>query len=853
FSLRYPLIQGQGNFGCFTKDTKVKLVDGRDLSFGELVREYENGKQNYTYTVNQTGDVEIAEIKSPRLTRHNAEIVKVLLDNNEKIECTPNHRFMLPGGDYKEASDLKKGDSLMPAYFRMSTKVDDPNAAGYQMIFQPKSASWNFVHILSDKWNLMNRKYDKSRGRIRHHVDFNKLNNNPENVQRMDWKEHWAIHYNFTSQRHKTDEVYRLKLAEGRKRFWADATHRAAYSLSMSKRNIKNWANPVYRVKKSQLLSESSKKYLREHPSVVERIRKTASRTMKRLWQMPVYRSLFHEKIVASNKRRVTNLTGKTKFLKICRYLLSNNIGLNKENFEAIRKNVFGGECFTSWNLGFKKYYRNDINSVLYEINQNHKVARIEIINEHADVYDLTIDKTHNFALSAGIFVHNSIDGDEPAAMRYTEARLSKVGEEMLKDIDKNTVDFIDNYDGTRKEPSVLPSPLPDLLINGSIGIAVGMATNIPTHNLTEVCDALVFLLDHPKADIEDLFQFIKGPDFPTGGQIFNLKEIISVYAQGKGPILARGTAEVIEQEKTGKTQIIISEIPFQVQKSTLIEQMAKLIQDKKIDGIRDIRDESDREGLRVVIDLAKDAYPQKVLNFLYKFTDLQKTFHLNLLALVDGIQPKVLSLPEILNYFIDHRKKVIFRRTKYELEKAKERAHILEGLHKCLANIDAVIRLIKNSASRDEAEKGLMKRFRLSKIQANAILETKLAALAKLERKKIEDELRAIQLRIKELAAILNSPERIKSVVKKELIEIKDNFGDPRKTKVVAGEIQEIAEADLVPQEETIITLTKGGYIKRIDPSVYKLQKRGGKGIMGMKTLQEDIVEHFMSAMTHD
>ncbi|MDP2926704.1 MAG: DNA gyrase subunit A [bacterium] len=477
----------------------------------------------------------------------------------------------------------------------------------------------------------------------------------------------------------------------------------------------------------------------------------------------------------------------------------------------------------------------------------------------HSDVaiYDAMVRMAQDFSfrypLIQGQGNFGNVDGDEAAAMRYTESRLSKIGEEMLRDIDKDTVDFIDNYDGTRKEPAVLPSPLPSLLLNGSLGIAVGMATNMPPHNLTEVCDALAYLIDHPKADTQDLFQFIKGPDFPTGGQIFNLKEIIAAYSQGKGPVLMRGKAEIVEQEKSGRFQIIISEIPFQVQKSTLIERLASLVSEKKVEGIRDIRDESDKEGLRVVIDLQKEAYPQKILNYLYKFTDLQKTFHINLLALVDGLQPKVLSLAELLSYFLLHRREVVFRRTKYDLEKAKERAHILEGLHKCLANIDEVIRIIKNSASRPEAEKNLMKRFKLSQIQANAILETKLAALAKLERKKIEEELKALQLRIKELTVIFKSPERIKGVVKKELAEIKERFGDERRTKVVVREIEEIAEADLIPHEETIITLTRGGYIKRINPSVYKLQKRGGKGILGMKTMQEDIVDHFVSGMTHD
>jgi len=443
-------------------------------------------------------------------------------------------------------------------------------------------------------------------------------------------------------------------------------------------------------------------------------------------------------------------------------------------------------------------------------------------------------------------------DPGEYGAMRYTEARLSKEGEEMLKDISKDTVDYADNYDGTRKEPIVLPSPLPQLLLNGSLGIAVGMATNIPPHNLNEVCDALIYLIDNPKSDTQDLFKFIKGPDFPLGGFIYNRKAIIEAYSQGKGPILTRGKAEIIEDKKE-RTQILISEIPYQVQKSSLLEQLAKLVSEKRIEGIKDIRDESDKDGMRIVIELQKDVIPQRILNQLYKFTDLQRTFHLNILALVNGIQPRVLNLFDILKYFIEHRKEVVARRTKYELNKAKERAHILEGLKKCLAKIDAVIDTIKKSKDREDAKNNLIKRFKLTEIQANAILDTKLAALAKLERKKIEDELKELLERIKELASVLKSPAKIKTVIKKELKNIKDVFGDNRRTKLVVSEMEEISEEDLIPKEEAIITLTQGGYIKRIDPKAYKIQKRGGKGMLGMKTVGEDIVEHFLIANTHD
>ena len=474
-----------------------------------------------------------------------------------------------------------------------------------------------------------------------------------------------------------------------------------------------------------------------------------------------------------------------------------------------------------------------------------------------AAIYDSLVRMAQVFSLryplikSQGNF--GSIDGDPAAAARYTECKLSKAGEEMLKDIKKDTVNFVDNYDGSRKEPKVLPSPAPQLLLNGALGIAVGMATSIPPHNLNEVCDAAIYMVDNPQADTEDLFKYIKGPDFPTGGAIFDQKEIITAYSQGKGPILMRGKAEVVENEKNGRSQIIITEIPYSVNKSTLVQHFAKLVQEKKINGVKDIRDESDKDGLRIAFDLQKDAFPQKILNQLYKFSDLQKTFHLNMLALVDGIQPKVLSLSEVLTYYLAHKKEVVVRRVKFDLRKAEERAHILEGLHKCLSNIDAVIKIIKASKNREEAQQNLMKKFKLTKIQADAILETKLHTLAKLERNKIEEELKEKQKEIKGYLAILKSQQKIKNIVKEELTQVKESFGDARRTKVYVQKIGEIAEEDLIPQEETIITLTKGGYIKRINPATYKIQKRGGKGIMGMKTVGDDIVEYFLSANTHD
>ena len=475
----------------------------------------------------------------------------------------------------------------------------------------------------------------------------------------------------------------------------------------------------------------------------------------------------------------------------------------------------------------------------------------------HGDmaIYDALARMAQNFSLRYPLIDGSgnwgSVDGDPPAAQRYTECRLSKIGEEMLKDIEKETIDFVDNYDGTRKEPSVLPSPLPNLLLNGTVGIAVGMATTVPPHNLNELVDAIYYLIDEPKATIEDLFKFIKGPDFPTGGEIYNKKEIIQAYVFGRGPIVTRAKAEIVEEK--GKFKIIVSELTYQTNKSVLLERIAELVKDKKIDGIKDIRDESDKEGIRIVIELKSDAFPQKILNKLYKYTELQKVFHLNCIALIDGIQPQTSSLKQLLAQFIDHRQVVTTRRLKYDLTKARERVHILEGLAKALKNIDKVITLIKKSKDKEDAKTGLMKLFKLTEIQATAILEMKLQTLAALERKKILDELEEKLKLIKEIETILASPKKILKVIKDELIEIKNKYGDERKTKVFTAKVGEFAEEDLIPEEETIITVTNTGYIKRVNPKFYRAQRRGGKGIIGIKTKEEDFVEHFFVSSTHD
>ncbi|MCR4284180.1 MAG: DNA gyrase subunit A [Parcubacteria group bacterium] len=463
----------------------------------------------------------------------------------------------------------------------------------------------------------------------------------------------------------------------------------------------------------------------------------------------------------------------------------------------------------------------------------------------------LAQDFSMRYRLIDGQGNFGSIDGDSAAAMRYTEAKMTKISGEILKDIEKETVDFVPNYDGALKEPKVLPSAIPNLLINGALGIAVGMATKIPPHNLREVIGATVALIDNPKATTEDLLEFVKGPDFPTGGIIFNAKDIHHAYASGRGGIIVRGETDIVEV-KSGSYQIIISSIPYQINKAELIIKMADLVKDKKIEGIRDIRDESDKDGLRIAIDLKAGTHPQKVVNNLYKRTELETAYHFNMLALVDGV-PQVLSLKSMLENFILHRQVVVERRTKFDLKKAEERAHILQGLKKALDNIDAVIKTIKSSKDRDEARTALMKQFKLTEIQTNAILEMRLSTLAGLERKKIEDELDEKNKLIAELKALLADAKKILKVIKNELLDIAQNYGDERKTKVVSGQAKIIAHEDLIPEAECVLVVTHGGYIKRTDPSEYKRQKRGGTGVIDLDTKEEDFVTNLITANTHD
>lgn len=475
----------------------------------------------------------------------------------------------------------------------------------------------------------------------------------------------------------------------------------------------------------------------------------------------------------------------------------------------------------------------------------------------HGDtpVYEAMVRMAQDFSmrhpLIDGQGNFGSIDGDSPAAMRYTEVRLAGISETLLYDLDKNTVDFVDNFDGSLKEPLFLPSVLPNLLINGGSGIAVGMATNIPPHNLAETIDAIIHLIENPDASVEDLLNFIKGPDFPTGAQIYDIQEIIAAYATGRGKIIMRAKAN-IEEKKDGKFQIIISEIPYQVNKSTLVTKIADLVRNKKLEGISDLRDESDRKGLRVAIELKRDARPKSVLNNLYKHTALQQSFPVNMVALVDGT-PQTLTLKKILEEFIKHRQKVITRRSRFELEEAKKRAHILEGLKIAVDNIDAVIETIKKSKDTNAAKVNLMQKFKLSEVQALAILDMQLKRLAALERQKIDEELAMTQEEIAYLEDLLAHPEKILAVAKKELIKLKERFGNERRTKIFKQKVGEFSEEDLISNEPTIVTITAGGYIKRQDIGSFKTQRRGGKGISGITTKEEDTVTQLIATQTHD
>ena len=538
-----------------------------------------------------------------------------------------------------------------------------------------------------------------------------------------------------------------------------------------------------------------------------------------------------------------------------------------EDNFFRYSMSVIIDRALPDVRDGLKPVHRR----ILYSMNQNgnrsgSKFVKSALIvgdvmgkyHPHGDsaIYDSMVRLAQGWSLrypmidGQGNF--GSMDGDPAAAMRYTEARMQRIADEMLVDIDKETIDFRDNYDGSRQEPAVLPAKVPNLLLNGQIGIAVGMATNIPPHNLNELVDATIELIDNEHVTIDDLLTHVKGPDFPTGAIIYGGASMKQAYQTGRGSVMVRAVAEIVETKK-GRHQIVVSQIPYGVNKATLVEKIAELVKDKKLNGISDLRDETSRGKVRIVVELKKDAYPKKLLNQLYKLTALQTSFNFNMLALIDGIQPRVLGLQEMLEEFVKHRQKVVRRRTEYELRKAKERAHILEGYKIALDHIDEVIKTIRASKTQDEAEKALIVKFKLSEIQAKAILAMQLRRLTGLEREAIENELNELLALIKKLEAILADEQKILKIIKTELLEMKEKYGDDRRSQIINHELGKFSDEELIPEEESVILLTTENYIKRTLLSEYRRQHRGGKGKRGMTTKDEDIIDHLVPASTHD
>ncbi|MDE1865979.1 MAG: hypothetical protein KGH94_05065 [Candidatus Micrarchaeota archaeon] len=985
FSMNHTFVEGQGNMGCFTKDTKIRLADGRDLNFEQLIDEQSKGKRHWTFALNtDNGLIEVTEIKNPRLTRKNAGLIEVTLDNGEKIRCTPDHRFLLHNGTYEQAKNLSPGTSLMPLYTKISDGTIDKNLRGYEMVMQPKTNEWQFIHHISDQWNLVGGIYARSNGRVRHHIDFNKRNNNPDNIRRMDWKEHWRLHYELASWRHKTDPEYVRKLAEGRTKFYLE--NRDFVSKRQSERNKRDWKNPKYRAYHSQLIKdlwknesyrnkhiEASRKNLKlrwtkpefkelmgkykskemkarwanpeyrshmqqvtrdmsnnlwdnpEHRAKISSIiakrtadpvwKRQASRRSKSLWDNPNYRSKFSkEHFIEAGKKawrdekyrsrkaeqsrmqwenpefrvKITNevrergmrlakehpeyfkmMAGEAakslhikwkdpsyknriirhKILGFASSLLSKYETLTPEIYDSERKN----NCIPKSTNTLKYFDTFDQMIALAKVN-NHKVKSIVFLEEKEDVYDITTDPWHNFSLSAGVFVHNSIDGDSPAAQRYTEVRLTTLAEEMLEDLDKEAVKMVPNFDNTEEEPLLLPAKVPNLLINGSSGIAVGVATNIMPHNLSEVCDGVVAYLQNSTITSEQLLAYVKGPDLPTGGTIFYNEGLLASYLKGRGAVVIRSK---VEREKIkNKEALVVTEIPYTVNKAALVSQIAELVKDKRVAGISDMRDETGKEeggiGARIVIELKPDAEPEYVLNQLYKHSQLQISLPVMNIAVL-GNSLLTMQLRDFIKHFVDHRISVIKNRSSFDLRVATDRLHLVEGLLVALENIEEIVALIKGSKELKDARAGLIQSYTLSEKQANAILDMKLSKLTGLERGSLETEKTDLKSRIGELESILADENKVLGIIKAETEYIKLNYGRPRRTVIDNSTPLLIEREDLIQDDDATIILTRNNYIKRIDSGAYREQARGGKGIIAIQLKEGDFVKQIISCRTKD
>ena len=981
WNMRYPLIDGQGNFGCFTGDTKLKLLDGTERSFAELAQ-LPPDQIFYVYSVNQHGDIVVGEGHHSRITHREAEIIELTFDDGSTVRCTPDHRFMLRDTSWKQAQDLTIDDSLMAGYFDTAPVRERTN--DYLRVLQPRTGRYEFVHHLADNYNVERGLAAPVSGSfVRHHGNFNRFDNQPTNIVRMAWLEHMHLHAEHARELWAS-EAFRQLQREGVQHYYAanpeaieqrrqrartrnsDPAFRAAngprvatalrarfaanpeLSRQVGDQMRKLWQDPEYRARMHEALRNAARRTLSAEeqariaaligaksramwaddtlrarisaaiaqamsaPEVRAALRERTRRLWRQegyrarfaadhhrrmahtLWARPATRTLHQRKIagqwadpafreaqrsgvrrsnaarLAANPALMQELTAQASIslqqrwggnehrLQVMRAKIAGYVArlLAEVGKDGVTPDLYDSRRDANWIPRFGKalaYFANFDEMVATAATHNHRVVNIKRLVERVAVYDITVDEHHNFMLANGCIVHNSVDGDPPAAMRYTEARLAAIAEELLFDIEKNTVDFRDNFDSSYREPTVLPALLPNLLLNGAAGIAVGMATNIPPHNLRELCDAISYLIDNPEATVEDLIKFIPGPDFPTAASILGTEGILAAYSTGRGQITLRAKPH-IEEAARGAFNIVITELPYQVNKARLQERIAELVKDRKIEGIRDVRDESDRAGMRLVILLKQDAQPRKVLNALYKHTQMQTTFGINMLALVErGRQPKVLTLKRMLQEYVAHRQEVIRRRTEFDLEKARARAHILEGLKVALDNIDEVIRLIRESRSTEIARNNLINTFTLSEIQANAILELQLRRLAALERKKIEDEYNEVLKLIAELEDILASPRRVLQMIQADLTMLKEKYGDERRTRIVPDVTGEVSDEDLIPDIRVLISFTDRGYIKRQAADTYRTQRRGGRGIKGMVTREQDLVRHLLTCSSLD
>jgi len=882
FSMRYPLVDGQGNFGCFTGDTKIKLVDGTEKSFAELA-ELDPTTVFYVYSVNEQGRIVIGEGRNARVTRRGARLMELTLDNGATIRCTPDHRFMLRDGTYRAAKDLTPEDSLMPGYFDTAPIKEGLNE--YLRVLQPATGEYEFVHHLADEFNQHRGVVEEVSGPfVRHHAKISKRMK--ALWQDPDYRARMSEALSDVEKRELTpEEEARVAqiISEKSRAMWRDEAKRAeimeAISQAMSSDEVRkrlseiaqrHWRNPDYRAKFPEEHFSNMARALWADPATRQKHREKIARQ----WKDEVFRKAQREGVQHSNRRRLlenpqmmSNLAAQAAESLVEKWadptykqqvMRRKIVGYGarlvaKIGYENVTPAAYEAYRDANWIPHLEKalqYFRGWEELLEAARTYNHRVISKRWLEEKADVYDITVDKYHNFLLASGVFVHNSVDGDPPAAMRYTEARLTPLAMEMLADLEKETVDYRPNYDERLEEPVVLPSKFPCLLCNGNEGIAVGMTTKIPPHNLNEVVEGICAYIDNPDITNEELMEYIPGPDFPTYGLILGTQGIREMYTTGQGNVVMQARA-AIEPIEGGRTAIIVTELPYQVNKARLQEQIAELVNKRRIEGISALRDESDRNGMRLVIELRRDATPHVVLNNLYKHTALRASFPAVLRALVDNT-PRLLDLKGLIREFVEHRRQVVTRRTRFELQAAEARAHILEGLLVALDHIDAVIALIRSSANRTEARDRLRQEFQLSDKQAQAIVEMALGTLTGLERQKIENEHREVRATIAYLQGLLADPRKILRLIKEEEQQLARKYGDERRTVIRPEEADDIRIQDLIAEEEMAITLTRDGYAKRLPLDTYRVQQRGGKGILALTKKEEDVTEHLFVATTH-